>query len=176
MSGQIQFWIQVNSLSVKMLEKPKSICVTLPLWDSEGFEIQLFCYNRFSSFFPSNSHWFKPEKIWSKVKRMSHSEVSMLLPDLSSKKGLKFLLNILRVANHLTLMLRQNKRENVWMLFYFIFFLVYKYTCMSKNLTACLKEACQMFIALILKCAFRLHKNSKIIQTYVYISKSGGTL
>lgn len=44
---------------------------------------------------------------------MSHSEVSMLLPDLSSKKGLKFLLNILRVANHLTLMLRQNKRENV---------------------------------------------------------------
>lgn len=62
MSGQAQIWIQVNGLSVKMLESPKGICITLPRWDREGFEMELCCLNRSCCHFSGDSRCFQPGK------------------------------------------------------------------------------------------------------------------
>lgn len=110
-SGQVQFWIQVNSLSVKMLGSPQGICITLPCWDRGGFEIQLCCLNKICWHFSGDSHCSQPEKIWSNQRKtLSCRGVNMCLPDLSSKTCPHFLLSLLNSANQLTLMLRQNKR------------------------------------------------------------------
>lgn len=63
MSGQAQIWIQVNGLSVKMLESPKGICITLPCWDRGGFETELCCSNRSCCHFSGDSRCFQPGKI-----------------------------------------------------------------------------------------------------------------
>lgn len=85
MSGQAQIWIQVNGLSVKTLESPKGICITLPRWDSGGFEKELCCLNRSCCPFSGDSCCFQPGKISSKhSKKLSHGEVDVQLPDFSS--------------------------------------------------------------------------------------------